>query len=56
MRTYDFGFFDDNGRITYICATYRKEAIGIYCQEQGCPKEWIKEHVIIRKLEVIRNG
>lgn len=56
MTTFDFGFFDDNGTTTYICAKCRKEAIEIYCQEKGCPKEWIKKHVIIRNLGRNSNG
>jgi hypothetical protein len=44
----DFEIADDNGTITYICAKCRTEAIEIYCREKGCPKEYVKEHCIIR--------
>lgn len=45
---YDFKFTDDNGMTTYICAKCRSDAIEIYCREKGCPKEYVKEHCVIR--------
>jgi hypothetical protein len=49
---YDFQFTDDNGTVTYICARCRSEAIESYCQEKGCPKEYVREHCIIRKTNL----
>lgn len=47
---YDFEFVDDNGTKTYICARNRTEAIKFYCEEKGCPKEYVTEHCVIRKI------
>lgn len=35
MKMFSFGFFDDNGTTTYICAKCRKEAIEIYIPMQN---------------------
>ena len=52
---YDFEFVSDNGTITYICAKCRSEAIEIYCRENGCQKEWVKEHCVVRHSNLLRS-
>ena len=49
MTAYDFKFVLDTGLIVYICAPSRKEAIKLFCEEQGCDDEYIKNHVVIRR-------
>lgn len=49
MTAYDFKFILDTGRIVYICAPSRKEAIKLFCEEHGCDDEYIKNHVVIRR-------
>lgn len=53
---YDFEITDDNGTITCICANSRTEAVELYCKEKGCPKEYVKEHCIIRKTFLPRSA
>ena len=50
---YDFSIVDDNGTTTYICAKCRMEAIEIYCTEKGCPKEYVKDHCVVRKCDLL---
>lgn len=45
---YYFEIVDDNGTITNIFAKCRTKAIEIYSQKTGCPKEYVKEHCIVR--------
>lgn len=49
---FDLEFIDDNGTITCICVKNRSEAIDIYCRGKGCPKEWVKDHCIIRHTKL----
>lgn len=53
---YDFQIVDDCGMTTYICAKCRTETIEIYCREKGCPKEYVKEHCIIRHTNLSRSA
>lgn len=50
MGNYDFQFVNDSGRIDYICASCRKEAINIYCSNFGLSEDFVKEHCIVRKV------
>lgn len=49
MSKYVFKIVDDNGISTYITAENRSEAIEEYCKLTGCPKEYAKEHCVVRK-------
>lgn len=54
--TSDYKFVVDNGRIFYICANSRKEAVEEFCKEHGCDKEFVKEHCVVKNLGRIRNA
>ncbi len=45
--TLEFKIVEDNGRITYICAKNRTEAIKYFCEEKGCPRDFVKNHCIV---------
>lgn len=49
MSEYVFKIVDDCGKSTYISAENRSTAIEKYCTVTGCPKEYVKEHCVIRK-------
>jgi len=53
---YDFKIVDDNGTITYICASCRKEAIQIYCNEKFVGADYIKKHCIIKNVGGVSSG
>lgn len=46
MREYEI--ISDNGTIDRIICRSRTEAIETYCLIYGCPKEYVKEHCIVR--------
>ena len=50
MAAYDFKFVLDNGKIFYVCAGSRSEAIDLFCKEHGLGKNFIKEHCIVTNL------
>ena len=45
---YYYEIIDDNGTVTNIFTKCRTMAIEIYCKKTGCPKEYVKEHCIVR--------
>lgn len=45
--TMEFKIVEYNGRITYICATSRADAIKYFCEEKGCTKEFVKKHCLV---------
>lgn len=52
----DYKFVVDSGRIAYICAESRKEAVEEFCKEYGVSKDFVKEHCIVKSLGRCRNG
>lgn len=52
----DFKFILDNGRIVYVCAKSRKEAVEEFCKEHGCSKDFVKEHCVVKGMGRIKNG
>jgi hypothetical protein len=55
---YYYEIIDDNGTVTNIFTNCRTMAVEIYCQKTGCPKEYVKEHCIVRpkKMKGEKNG
>ncbi len=53
---YDFEIVNDNGVIDIITCKNRTEAIKKYCLIYGCPKEYVKEHCVIRKTILSRSA
>lgn len=53
---YDFEIINDNGTIDCISCRNRSEAIETYCLIYGYPKEYVKEHCIIRKTFSLRSA
>jgi hypothetical protein len=53
---FDFKIVDDTGITTYICASCRKEAIQIYCNEKCVDADHIKKHCIIKNMGGVSNG
>ena len=49
MSEFLFKFCFDSGRISYISAGSRKEAIEIFSKENGMSEEWKKKHCVIKK-------
>ena len=47
---YIFRIIDDNGKIARISAERRKQAVEKYCSRQGCTKEYVKKHCVVKKL------
>lgn len=45
--TFEFKIVEDNGRITYICARTRADAIKYFCEEKGCPNDYVKKHCLV---------
>lgn len=45
--THEFKFVEDNGRITYLFARTRSDAIKRFCEDKGCPKDYVKKHCLI---------
>ena len=46
----DFKFVLDNGRIFFVCAECRKEAVELFCEEHGCNKDFVKEHCVVKNM------
>ena len=44
----------DTGKIFYVPAKSRGEAIETYCKEHGDSKEWVKAHCVVRNLGRIK--
>ena len=53
MGKYMFELIFDNGKILYISAKTRAEAIEDYCTTVGVCKEWVKQHCRIVKLGMV---
>ena len=51
----DYKFVVDSGRITYICAESRKEAVEEFCKEHGCDKDFVKEHCVVKNMGRIKS-
>lgn len=49
----DFEIINDNGAIDIITCKNRTEAIETYCLIYGYPKEYVKEHCIIRHSNLL---
>lgn len=52
---YYYEIIDDNGTVTNIFAKCRTMAIEIYSKKTGFPKEWVKDHCIVR-LKKMKGG
>lgn len=50
--TYIFRIIDDNGKIAHISAERRTQAIEKYCSRQGCTKEYVKKHCVVKKASL----
>ena len=48
---YQFVIINDNGICTFVIAGTRTEAIEAYCREKGCPKDYVKNHCIVKKYK-----
>lgn len=44
----DYRFVCDNGSVSVIRASTRRQAIALYCAAEGCSVEWVKEHCVVR--------
>ena len=52
----DFQFVCDNGRIYYVCAESRKEAIRLFCEELGVSLEFVKQHCVVRNMGRVKRA
>jgi hypothetical protein len=57
----EYEIISDNGTIDGIICKSITEAIETYCLIYGCPKEYVKEHCIVRPMHrrrkaVMRDG
>ena len=50
MSACDFQFTFDSGRIFYVCAESRKDAIKIFCEEHGMSKEFLEKHCVVKNM------
>lgn len=48
MRTYAFVF--DNGTIVLIDAKSRQEAIKVYCETRGMPRDFLQRHCKVKLM------
>jgi hypothetical protein len=46
----DFKFIVDSGRMFYVCAESRKEAVEAFCKEHGVGEEFVKKHCVVKNL------
>ena len=51
-----FKFILESGRIIYVCADSRKEAIEAFCKEHGCDKDFVKKHCVVKTEGVLKNA
>lgn len=56
MKSGDFKFVMDSGRIVYVCAESRKEAVKIFCEEQGVPEDFVKRHCLVKYMGYFPKG
>ena len=49
-KMYYFKICTDAGIISFICASCKKEAIEIFCEDNGINKDYIKQHCIIKNM------
>ena len=54
MMMFDFEISEDNGRITYICAKNRSDAIRLFIEEKGCSKDFVKRHYLVKCLGKVK--
>lgn len=50
MAHYDYKFTVDNGRIFYVCADSRKNAVELFCEEHGTSKDFVKDHCVVKSM------
>ncbi len=54
---FDYKFVHDNGSITYICASSRKQAIKYFMELHGCSIAFVNDHCVIKCMgRVSREG
>jgi hypothetical protein len=49
---YRFKIIADSGKISIISADSRKQAIEKYRNRQGCSKEYVKDHCVVKKIRL----
>ena len=45
---YEYEIISPAGRAVYILAETRYEAIRLYCEETGCPVDYVKRYCTVR--------
>lgn len=56
MRMFDYQSLEDNGRITFVCASCRKEAVKEFQKEKGVTEDYVKIHCVVRNMGGINSG
>lgn len=47
---FDFRITCDNGVVSFVRANDRKMAIKLFCESEGCLKEYVEKHCKVRKM------
>lgn len=50
MMMGNWKFVCDNGNITVIRASSRRLAIKLYCESEGCSREWVQTHCVVKPM------
>lgn len=56
MRMFYYQFLEDNGRITFVCASCRKEAVKEFQKEKGVTEDYVKIRCVVRNMGGINSG
>ena len=47
---FEFKIIEDAGRISFVCASCRADAIKLFCENTGVSTDYIKNHCIIKNM------
>lgn len=47
---YNYRIVEESGRVVIVRAISRKTAVMLYCESEGCSREYVKAHCVVRRV------